>query len=276
MFEPYQNELVIQTSQIPGMVTFYNFEEAKATLQNNMAFYAGVVYDSVSEAEEDKKTLSKIQRLLKDKKKEIEVSYSQPYEVVKKQLDELIEMVSEPLKIADKYIKANEKREKQERIYLYAENLAKTYLGQHAEQIINSPVFFKDKWLNKTCKDTQWKHDINELVNKALSDLNIISSYDYETSKILAARYYETLSLEGMDKFIEHSSILKNERESATAISQSCGSINTQEKTDEQIMYGLIKLYGTSAQLNYIVRQMKNMGIKFKILDKGQLGQIDI
>lgn len=54
--------IVIRTSQVPGTVVFSNYREVKARLKSNLAFYDGVVYDSIEEAEVDKRALSLILR----------------------------------------------------------------------------------------------------------------------------------------------------------------------------------------------------------------------
>lgn len=182
-------------------------------------------------------------------------------------------MVNEPIKIVDKFIKANDKFTKRNLIYAYAERRAISLLGSHAQHIIHSPAFFNERWLKKSYRDTQWQNDIDSTIEKALTDLNIISSYDDNIARILEARYYDTLSLAGMDKFLEHASIPANSQSLPKDSSKPVVEPKSRSNSEEQLLYGVFKLYGTRVQLNSIVRQMQIMDINFEILDKGQLNR---
>ena len=116
------NAIVVRADQVPGEVTFHNFEELKQYMEMGLSVYTTTVYtpENLDQAKKDLKDLKTIKKKLTDKKKELEAAYSKPIEEVKKQLDELLKMVKEPIDIIDKMIKDKEKSEKQEDIMTYA------------------------------------------------------------------------------------------------------------------------------------------------------------
>ena len=86
------NELVLITEGIPGIVTFQNFEKVKEYLRKGLADYCDVVYsaDNMEEAKQDLKTLKGVKKKLEAKKKELQTQYNKPYIDVEQQINELI------------------------------------------------------------------------------------------------------------------------------------------------------------------------------------------
>ena len=95
------NEIIVRAEQTPGQVSFYNYEELKEYLEKGLSVYNTTEYteENIDQAKADLKELNSIKKKLEVKKKELENAYSLPIEEVRKQLDELLGMVKEPMKI---------------------------------------------------------------------------------------------------------------------------------------------------------------------------------
>ncbi len=252
------DELVVISSQTPGIVTFNNFEEVREYLRNGLAVYKGIEYTSVDEAKEDKAVLSAVKKKLTEKKKEIEKNYSAPFEVVSKQLDELIDMIKAPLDIADKYIKVKEKQEKQERIYDYARKKA-AVLGDSAERIVTSNAFFNPKWLNATGEGAEknWKASVDEKIENAQKDLSVIKTHEPDVSRIMVARYYETLTMEGMSEFV---SVAGEDVNLDSLDEETCGSV---------VGYRIIKITANELQMSKIMSQLDMADVDYEVIEDG-------
>ena len=111
------NSLVVLADGRPGVVTFDNYSEVKTWLENGLAYYNGFTYsvENYDMALANRDELKKVKKALEDKRKELEVIYNAPYADVEAKLNELIEMVKVPFKIADDFIKSAEKEVKKEK-----------------------------------------------------------------------------------------------------------------------------------------------------------------
>ncbi|MCD7818409.1 MAG: 3'-5' exonuclease [Lachnospiraceae bacterium] len=250
-----ENEIQILSSQVPGTVSFNNYAELKEYLNTGLAAYQNIEYAAVSEAREDKAVLSAVKKKLTDKKKEIEKAYSAPFEEVSRQLDELI-AVKAPLDVADKYIKTNEKKEKEQSIYSYAKERA-SVLGECADKIVDSAAFFNPKWLNATGEGTEkkWKASVDAIIEKAQKELAVIKSYEPEVSRMMAARYYETLSMDGMKDFIAVASEKSSEDEAPV--------------DEGETGYRIIKITASELQMMKLMSQLEMADIEYEIIEDG-------
>lgn len=92
------NELVISAKQTPGVVTFDNFEEVRAGLQNYVSSFAQVDYsvEGIEAAIVDRDALKKMRDVVTKKQKEVKEAYSAPYDIVEKMLNELVAIIDAP------------------------------------------------------------------------------------------------------------------------------------------------------------------------------------
>ena len=253
-----ENQITIVTEQHPGQVSFHNFDEVRKLLGEGLSQYKDVVYssDRIDDAKKDRDKLKAIKKKLTEKEKEIEAAYSLPYVNVKKQLDELIEMVKEPLSIVDKFIKAQEVLAKRKEISEYAEKRAKR-LGEYASKILESPAFANPKWDNATFKTKQWKDEIDCKIEQAVSDINIIQNSGNKYNAALLARYFETLSLEGSNEFLEN-------------IDSDYSAEQLEMQSENNIKgYKILKITATEDQMANLLKQMELMGLEVEELEDG-------
>lgn len=199
-------DLVIQAQQVPGMVSFENYEQLKARICEGVSYYSGFEYslDTYQIALKHHDELKYVKNILQKAKKQIEKSYNEPLENVQKRIDELIDLIKTPFKKVETFIKANEKNAKKYEIYIFAEEAAKTNgLCSHAESIIRSPAFFEQRWLNASCSTAKWRFEVLSKIKKAILDIAEIEAEQNENIASAVAYYYQTLSKEKVVEFLD-------------------------------------------------------------------------
>ena len=259
------NEIVVLADQTPGQVSFHNFNELKKYMEKGLSVYKTTVYtpDNLEQAEKDLKDLKAIKKKLTDKKKELETAYSMPIEEVKKQLDELLGMVKEPLDIIDKMIKENTKLAKQKEIMEYAKSQASS-LGEYADKVLDSNAFFNDKWLNITCKTKEWKADIDKKVRDAEDAFETIKTVGGKNTGALLGFYFDKLSLDGAEQFME-------------LASSDVADDTVAEVADENAVtgYKVLKIYGTERQMLKLMSQLDLSDMDYEEIEDGMPKEMD-
>ena len=285
------NEITVNAEQTPGQVYFYNYEELKKYISDGLSRYNNTAYtkDNIAQAERDLKALRKVKRKLTEKKKELETAYSLPIDNVKKQLDELINMVKEPLDIIDSMIKEAKRDEKKTQIMEYAREKS-VVLGEYSEAVLSSKSFFNDRWLNVTYSENKWKNDIDVIIKKSSDALDEIEKTGGENKAALRAFFLDKLSLEGADKFVriiskDESKDIKNIEEQSLEINRETvdNSINNvnrisgQETTaiddgfaDQKVGYKVLKIYGTEKQMLKVLRMLDELQVMYDEIENVQ------
>ncbi len=204
---PFQNlDLIVQTQQTPGTVLFENYEQLKAQITSGVAYYKNFEYtlDNFSIAQQHYEELKFVKNNLEKTKRGIINAYNQPLDVVVNRLEELINLIKEPFKIVDNFIKINEQEAKKKDIYHFARSIANFYgLQNHIDSILNSPAFFNDKWLLKSCEKNKWTNAVNSIIQSAAFDIRKIMSFEENDQRTNAlAYYYQTLSMDMVRQFL--------------------------------------------------------------------------
>lgn len=253
------NDIVLQTEYTPGIVSFNNFEAVKDALSDGLTRYENIIYtsDNLSEAKNDLKELKTIHKMLKSKQKELIDAYSMPIEEVRKQLDELIAMVKKPMDVIDKLVKETEKTAKKQDILEYAKK-ASSSLGSYAEALVGSEAFFNDKWLNATYKTKDWQSEINEHVRNAVDAIETIEAIGGKNKGVLRAYFFDKLTLDGAEKFLE---VASSENTSDEALSV--------DDEDAVIGYKILKISGTERQMLKLMTQLSLSDLEVEELENG-------
>jgi DNA polymerase III epsilon subunit family exonuclease len=253
------NEIIVMADQTPGTASFNNFDKLKEYMESGLSVYKTTLYttDNIEQAKQDLKDLKAIKKKLTDKKKELEAAYSMPIEVVKEQLDELISMVKEPMDIIDKMIKENAKEEKKIEIMEYAREQA-SVLGQYADNVLDSQAFFNDRWLNATYKTKDWKADIDKKVSDAADAFKTIKNVGGNNSGALLGFYFDKLSLDGAEQFLQMAS---NDIEEDAVLAV--------EDENAVVGYKVLKVYGTERQMLQFMSQLDLSGMDYEEIEDG-------
>ena len=259
------DEIVVIADQTPGKASFRNFEELKDYIDSRLSVYRNTVYttDNLDQAKNDLEELKAVKKKLTDKKKELEKAYSLPFDVVKKQLDELISMVKEPLDIIDKMIKNTAKEEKKKEIMTYAKEKAEV-LGEYANNVLESEAFFNDRWLNTTYKNKDWQADVDNIMINATDAFKTIQNVGGSNKGALMGFYLDKLSLDGAEKFMELA---------ANDIGDS--DISDVEDDNNVVGYKVLKIYGTERQMLQFMSQLDLSGMEYDEIEDGMPKEMD-
>ena len=262
-------EIVVRAEQTPGKVSFYNYEDLKEYLGNGLSIYNNTVYtpENIDQAERDLKVLRSIKKKLYDKKKELEEAYSLPIETVKKQLDELLNMVKEPMNIIDNMIKENRKLAKKNEIMEYAKRKA-SVLGEYSDAVLESSSFFNNRWLNATYKEKEWKKDIDDIIQRSLDAFEEIEKTGGDNKSTLRAYYFDRLSMDGAERFIRVAT--KADTVDSTSENQPVV-VPVRDKTDSSVGYKILKIYGTENQMLKMMRALDDLQMKYEEIENGMI-----
>ncbi len=253
------NELMITVNQTPGTITFENYEEVKARLQSYTRTFETVDYsvDGIEAATADYNELKKYRDAVAKKKKELEKGYAAPYITVNKMLDELRSIIDVPYKKAKKFVDDEEDAQKRRQVMEYAAQQAAS-MGEIGAKVAQSPAFFKKEWLNKTCSAKKYQDEVKAIFQQAAADINSIQLSGGENTSVLMARYYETLSMDGVRSFLAS---LREERDTVDPISV--------PSENNVVGYKILKITATEDQMAGIMDQLKLMGVEVEEIEDG-------
>ena len=257
-------ELQLLSRQKPGEVTIDNFQELREAMSGVLNRYEHLVYTDgmLADAKADKKELTRLRRELDDRRKEVKRAYLAPYNAFEGQVKELLAMIDAPLEEIKGFIASMEEREKAARrqeIEVYFRRKSGP-LGDLAEQVLSSPAFLEDKWLNKSTSAKTWQTAVDEKIAAAARDLGSIQATAGQHSEALTARYLETLDTQEMAAY----------RERLNAVSEAEASVPLPTAAeDRRVGYKVLKLTGTPEQITQALELLELVGVSCEELEDG-------
>lgn len=254
------NDLVILANQKPGIVTFENYEEVKSLLQTYInETFADMDYEKegLGIASADYEELKKMRDIVTKKQKELEKAYSAPYVVVEAMLKEIVSIIDVPYKKVKTFVDTAEKKQKKNEVMKYAEEKASEY-GEVGKKIIESPAFFNSSWANKSTSAKSIHDAIDTILQQAVLDINSIQAMGGENTPALMARFYESLSMDGVKSF------LASLNESVTTIDPI-----SVESENNVLGYKVLKITATEDQMASIMDRLEMMGVDVEEVEDG-------
>ncbi len=237
-----------------GFYQVADYERIRNDLETVIQKYDGKAYSDPEEAASDKAVLESYKVKLQSALDQIK----EPYVEAEKQIEKLIKIVQGPISVINKYEKLLREEERRKELLSIAEECADV-LGEYKYFVINSPSFIESSWLRSDFKTyNKRKAAIEEKINKAINDINTINTMGNENRKALLANYYETLTLENVDRFVN-------------ALKQDSTSISSAESSGVK-GYRIIKVYGTKEDLDQVYHSLDILGIEFEELEDGMPG----
>lgn len=253
------NDLVILANQTPGIVTFDNYEEVKASLETYIERFADTDYEKegIEIASADYEELKKMRDAVTKKQKELEKAYSAPYVTVEAMLKEIVSIIDVPYKKAKTFVDTAEKLQKKNEVMKYAEEKALEY-GEVGKKIIESQAFFTGSWANKSTSAKSIHDAIDGILQRAVSDINTIQATGGENTSALMARYFETLSMDGVKSFL-------------ASLNESNITIDplSVESENNVLGYKVLKITATEDQMASIMNQLEMMGVDVEEIEDG-------
>ena len=254
------NDLVILANQTPGIVTFENYEEVKSSLHIYInETFADMDYEKegLEVALADYQELKKMRDVVTKKQKELEKAYSAPYVTVEAMLKEIVSIIDVPYKKAKIFVDTAEKSQKKNEVMKYAEEKASEY-GEVGKKIIESPAFFNSSWANKSTSAKSIHDAIDAVLQQAVSDINSIQATGGDNTPALMARFYETLSMDGVKSFL-------------ASLNESVVTIDpiSVESENNVLGYKVLKITATEDQMASIMDQLEMMGVDVEEVEDG-------
>ena len=257
-------ELQLLSRQKPGEVIIDNFQELREALSCVLNRYEHLVYtdDMLADAKADKKELTRLRRELDDRRKEVKRAYLAPYNAFEGQVKELLAMIDAPLEEIKGFIVSMEEREKAARrqeLEAYFRRKSGS-LGDLAEQVLSSPAFLEDKWLNKSTSAKTWQTAVDEKIAAAARDLGSIQATAGQHAGALTARYLETLDTRELAVY----------RERLNAVSEAEAPVPLPTAAeDRRVGYKVLKLTGTPEQITQALELLELVGVSCEELEDG-------
>lgn len=172
-------------------------------------------------------------------------------------LDELISIIDEPYKRAKNYVDEVEKSQKQQEILAFAHKTAEEF-GNVGSKIVESAAFFKKEWLLKKYTVKKYQDEIRETIHQAVNDVHSIQLSAGDNSQVLLARYFETLSMDGVKSFLETLNETNIEADPSSVPSE-----------NNVLGYKILKITATEDQMASILDQLSLMDVDVEEIEDG-------
>lgn len=213
MIEVKDLELVVK-EQLPGKL-ITNALQIKSFVEDKLKEYTPENYVGRADlAKEDRAVLNTAVKTLDGKRLELEKEFMKPFGEFKTIITDTVKTIKGASLKLDEIVKAEEEQEKEEK----KEKIDKYFAGLNF-MLLPLDNIFNQKWLNKTCKDKEWKTEIDNIITKIYADIKTLESFT-EDSEILKAFYLESLDVA---KAIEKGNQLKENRTALQAEKENRG-----------------------------------------------------
>lgn len=185
-------EFTVKEYQIPANISF-NYEELKAGILEKTQMYKTLVYtdDQIKDAKKDRSELNKLKKEFNDERIRMEKEYMEPFNVFKKQVNEIISIIDDSVKAIDTQVKEYEEKcraDKLEEIKAYfAEKTATPELPAMPAEALNFNMFYDAKWLNSSVTMKAVKTEIDDKLVKFYANMDTLANlpeYGFEAQQM--------------------------------------------------------------------------------------------
>lgn len=225
------------------------------------------VYQDESTALEDKKQLTKIKKIIDDKRKEYKAHCLEPYDLVEPKIKELTKMLDERLEAIKDNVDTfsdTRKEDKATEIKKYYDKESRI-LGGYAEKLYNK--IFDERWLKASASRRKYENEIKIAISDAKRDIDVLTDLNSPLTDMLIDNYINGASIEEcMKKYDEYKAIgMGSDVRTDTAIPNAVmrREIDNIKNSDMGIMF---KIKANKKQTEILFDFMKAFGIEFEII----------
>lgn len=138
--------------------------------------YDGAMYsdDEMKDAKSDRAKLNAMKKAITGRCTEVKNTIMEPYNLFKKEVDEVVVLIDEPIALIDKQIKDYEERCKAEKRKTLAEHFEEK-VGE-LKGMLTLDMIFDQKWLNVSVSLKKAKEEIELKIQKVETDLRSIDT----------------------------------------------------------------------------------------------------
>lgn len=287
------NQLELRVEQQVGLLN-WNFDEINRQIDAQILKYDGLVIqeDQIKEAKDLRADMNNLKGAIEDRRKEAKKTFCEPYDKFAEQVKIVVSKIDKVSMNIDSQIKDFENREKEEKrkkIEAWWNTECVTVPAISFERV------FDKKFLNKTCKESEWKKILKEKHKQITSDLEAISNTEPKQKRdYVISEYMKSTNLSDAlgkwEVYAEQLRIAEEFNRKAEEKRQELERRNTAQKqqitsgreSDKQIpipepitgstvVYPedttytrIIQVEGTKPQLVALANFMNAQGIKFK------------
>lgn len=212
-----ENTQIVVKNEV-GKIAF-NFEEMKQFLSDRLEEYRTAVFtdEYVKDAKKYVAMLRKEQQAFKSRITEVKQEYMQPFDVFKKQADELVSLYEEPIQFINSQVKDYEERKKKEKKERISE-LYDTYVPDDLKDYIPLTRIYNVKWENATFKEKDIIAEIKNVTDSTSVAITTITGMNSDAVPKALAMYKNDLSLAAAISYINNfeaqkAEILRKEQE---------------------------------------------------------------
>jgi hypothetical protein len=189
-------DLIISTPENKFLKAIeFNFEELKKSLSEHLTKYQNIIYtdDSIADAKADRAELNKLATTIENQRKIIKQKCLEPYEVFEAKTKELVLLIEEPKNEIDRQVKNYEEELKKQKLASIEK-----YWEEKAESIsalIRLEMVFDPKWMNASTTKKQYETQIDDIIQKAESEIESIKNLKSGFEHDLLNLYSKTMNL---------------------------------------------------------------------------------
>lgn len=183
-------EIRVSEYQLPEAIRF-NFEELKNEISAKTEVYKNMVYtvNDIKAAKSDRAELNKLKKAINDERIKRQKDYMVPFDAFKKQVDEIIAIINEPIDIIDEQVKAFESKVKEEKEHGIREIFDEV---NKYDWLVFDQVF-DTKWLNASASYNTIRDEISWKLECIRTCMETLKGLEYEFEAV--EMYKKTLSL---------------------------------------------------------------------------------
>ena len=219
---------------IPAMIEFNNTELLQSAKELAMQ-YSETVYTEamIPQAKEDRARLNALIKAINDERIRISKIYNEPYNLFKKQVDEVVNCLQEPVRIIGNQLNAYEAERKEKKL----SELKACYESTAAdiEEFVPFERIFNEKWLNASVSFKSAVAEMDKTIENIRNSITTIEALKSEDEAALKVYFFRTLDLG--QTLIENERIkdAKKRLEEAKARQSEEPADATQKPSDERI-----------------------------------------
>lgn len=246
----------------------WNYEEIATEVEKKIGHYKTLVYNEkqVSEAKEDRANLNKFIAALKAKDKEIKDMCLAPYQEFHKQMEEIIALVEEPVRIIDGQVKGFEERDKR----IKREEIERIYKEKGFAPWTTLESIWNPRWLNNTYSLKQIGADMTTIQHKIGEDILTINQLR-DGSQAALSEYQRSMDLNAaIVAATRYAEAKKAEEESLEDVEPVTVSPAVVVPEPVEVREKAFKVFVTKDQLMALNKCFRDNGITVKELKKGE------
>lgn len=163
--------LEVRVEQKLGILN-WNFEELNRQLDVQLEKYSGLTFtdDQMPEAKKTRAALNKVAKEINDRKIAVKKEFCAPYTEFEEQAKQLIRKINDVSGEIDAQVKDYEEQRRADK-----RNRIEAWWAENGKHTVDLEKIWKDNWLNTTCSDEKWMHELEAEKVRISNDIYSLS-----------------------------------------------------------------------------------------------------